>query len=116
MMIRITYLSFIFSFLMIVSSCKKEAPVNDTGSGPLNYASLTATDTLIAINGQTTLTANATGSGLTYRWWYESYGTILGSGKSVIYSVCHAGKFLVYCEVTDATGNNQTRSIYINAK
>ena len=65
--------------ITIISSCSKSA-VNPDDNNPseFKFVSLTAQDTLLPINGITTVSANATGSGLTYNW-KASYGSFIGS-------------------------------------
>jgi len=75
--------------------------------------SLVAQDTVLPINGITTVAASATGSGLTYNWT-ASYGSFIGSGSSVKWTVCHADTFTITCVVKDNKGNSASKVIAIN--
>lgn len=110
-----------FLLLLLVLSiavvgCKKDEdnPPTDNKT-PLTFSSLTASDTLIAIAANTTLTATATGDELTYTWSAE-YGTIFGSGAVVEWTVCHSDYFTINCEVQDKYGDKLAKSIVINVK
>ena len=101
---------------IIVISCKKEktdtTPVDQ--QTPLAFTSLTASDTIIRVNMLTTLTAVATGDELTYTWDCE-YGSVLGSGNQVQWTVCHADTFWITCTVTDKYKATQKKTIYIRS-
>lgn len=99
---------------VLAFSCSKKS--DSSGSSvPLVFSSLVASDTTMAVNGLITFTANATGDGISYHWT-ASYGSFIGSGSSVKWTVCHADKFTVTCEIKDAGGNtsSKTATIYVH--
>lgn len=102
-------------FLAVVVSCKKEEKKETPTNKPLEFVSLTASDTNIFVNGLTTLTATATGDGLTYTWTYL-YGQIIGSGATVQWTVCHADIFDVTCTIKDSHDSVKQKSIKIYVK
>lgn len=101
---------------LIVVSCKKEkdADVPVDQQTPLVFNSLTATDTIIRVNSLTTITASATGDGLTYTWECE-YGSVIGSGSQVQWTVCHADVFWISCTVTDKYNATSKKTINIHS-
>ena len=107
----------ILATLVVISmaSCSKST-VNPDNSNPgteFKFESLVAQDTVLPINGITTVAAKATGTGLTYHWT-ASYGSFIGSGSSVKWTVCHADRFTITCEVKDDKGNTASKVIGIN--
>ena len=108
----------LISGILIGYSCKKK----DNSSGnptPFAYKSLSATDTLLAINALTHIVADVSGDGLTYSWESSdldgnNYGTIIGSGNDVQWSVCHSSRFKVSCTITDKYSNSGTKTVYIH--
>ncbi|MCX6280161.1 MAG: hypothetical protein NT004_19025 [Bacteroidetes bacterium] len=94
-----------------VSCSKKESAPSAT---VLTFNSLAAVDTVIKVNDITTITANAIGDGVTYKW-SATYGTFIGSGAQVQWTVCHEAKFTITCEVTDQNNNSQTKQIVIRS-
>ena len=102
--------------VVLVISCSKssDSPAG-SGNAEFKYLSLVAKDTVIPVNGITTVTATATGSGLSYKWT-ASYGTFIGSGSTVQWTVCHSDKFRITCEVKDANGNTDSKDTYIHAR
>jgi hypothetical protein len=103
-----------FSILIVLSACKKNEspPASDTN---FNFAGLSAQDTVIKVNGITSITANATGDELSYHW-SATYGTFIGNGQTVKWTVCHADRFQITCEVSDKYKNVETRQVYINVQ
>ncbi len=101
--------------VVLLVACKKKDNNGPITGQPFKFISLSASDTSIAVNGLTTLTAVATGDGLTYTW-SALYGTIIGSGAVVQYTVCHADNFKVMCVIKDVNNNTLKDSIYINVK
>ena len=97
---------------VLVMSCSKSTPAPENNT-PLKFISLVPQDTVLTVNGITNITANATGSGLTYHWT-ASYGTFLGSGSSVKWTVCHSDKFTITCEVKDDQGHSDSKTVSIN--
>jgi hypothetical protein len=98
------------SSLVILAACSKST----TDPGTLKFNSLTAADTVIKVNDITTITANATGDGLTYKWT-ASYGTFIGNGASVQWTVCHQDKFSISCEVTDQYSHSDSKTILVRS-
>ncbi len=105
-------------FLFMVSvffwtACSKTetAPVNEA---PIKFNSLVAADTLIKVNDITTITANAAGEGLTYNW-SATYGTFIGSGAQVQWTVCHQATFIITCKITDQNNNSESKQIVIRS-
>jgi hypothetical protein len=101
--------------VVFMVSCKKNDNNAPNTGAPLKFISLTTSDTTIAVNGVTTLTAVATGDGLTYTW-SSLYGTIIGSGAVVQWTVCHADHFKIICEVMDVNNNTAKDSVFVNVK
>lgn len=101
--------------VVFMVSCKKNDNSGKSTGTPLKFISLTTSDTTISVNGVTTLTAVATGDGLTYTW-SSLYGTIIGSGAVVQWTVCHADHFKIICEVKDVNNNSAKDSVYVNVK
>jgi hypothetical protein len=104
------------AMMVAVAACKKDKqpPANPT---PLTFSSLTAQrDTLIA-GEPTTVTATATGDGLTYTWTLEpnSAGDLIGSGMQITYlSGSHCvGQNTIRCTVKDTNGNSQSKTVTI---
>ena len=101
--------------LVILAACSKSTTTLDQGNGStFKFNSLTAADTVIKVNDITSITANATGDGLTYKW-SATYGTFVGSGSSVQWTVCHQDKFSITCEVTDQYSHSETKSIIVRS-
>jgi hypothetical protein len=99
-------------------SCKKSDSTPDpSGSGTteFKFVKLSAQDTLIRVNDFTTITAVATGEDLSYTWTKE-FGTIIGSGATVQYTVCHVDKFRITCEVKDKYNHLEKRDVYVSTK
>jgi len=107
------YIPLIFSLLMIFTACSKSNDTPSPTSGSLNFTGLTAQDTTMKVNGIISITANATGEGLTYHWT-ATYGTFIGNGQTVQWTVCHSDRFEITCEVKDQYNNVASRQIYIN--
>ena len=97
---------------VFIISCSKSTPAPEN-SIPLKFTSLVPQDTVLPVNGITNITANATGSGLNYQWT-ASYGSFIGSGSTVKWSVCHADKFTITCQVKDDNGHSDSKTVSIN--
>ena len=80
--------------LVVILACSKSTTTPDNGTSTLKFEQLVAQDTVIKVNGVTKVTAQATGEGLTYKWT-ASYGTFIGSGSQVQWTVCHQDKFSI---------------------
>ncbi len=114
MNLKSTSLALVLGIVVCFLSCKKE----DTSPNPANsnqkfkFISLDADTLSIKVNGTVNLTANAQGNGLTYTWNYSG-GSLIGSGRKVIFTVCHAGKFTVSCDVKDNSNNTDSKQVSI---
>lgn len=105
----------IFSVLIIlIAACSKKSDTS-TPSTPLVFSSLDVSDTTMQVNGLLTFSAHASGEGLSYHW-SATYGSFVGSGSTVTWTVCHASTFVVTCEVKDSAGNSvkKQRSITVH--
>jgi len=101
--------------VLVTAACKKSTSTPDSSSGAnFKFTSLAAADTVIKVNDITTITAVATGDGLTYKW-SANYGTFVGSGATVQWTVCHQAKFTINCEVTDQYSHAETKTIIVRA-
>ncbi|MFZ4465056.1 MAG: hypothetical protein ACOYN5_14505 [Bacteroidales bacterium] len=113
---KILSLFAVLSVVLIISCSKSSVdPVDNTTDKEFKFVSLVSQDTALPINGITTVTASATGSGLTYRWT-ASYGSFIGSGASVKWTVCHSDTFTISCEVKDDQGHAESKVISINVR
>ena len=113
---KILYLSTILIAIVIISCSKSSSsPENNNPGGDFKFISLVPQDTVMQVNGFTNITANATGSGLTYKWT-ASYGTFLGSGSTIKWTVCHSDKFSITCEVKDDKGHSESKTTFINVR
>lgn len=108
------FLLFSLVVLMVAfAACHKSStPTPDNSSGAFKFSSLVANDTVIRVDEITTLTATATGSELTYTWTCD-FGTFIGSGNTVQWTVCHADNFTINCTVTDKNKNSASKTIII---
>ncbi|MCX6287867.1 MAG: hypothetical protein NTY96_12195 [Bacteroidetes bacterium] len=107
------YTTILLSVLIIMAiACSKKSDTAGSGT-PLIFSSLNASDTTMPVNGLITLSANASGDGLSYHWT-ASYGSFVGSGQSVKWTVCHADNFVITCEVKDANGNTASKQRIIS--
>lgn len=96
--------------LLLFAGCKKNEATTPV-STPLQYSSLAALNTTVAVNATTKITATATGEGLTYNW-SASNGTIIGSGNEITYGTpCCAGTATVTCVVQDSGGGSESKSV-----
>ena len=106
------YLLALIAGLVLLSCSKSKTTPTDNGS-EFKFVSLVPNDTVLPVNGLTTIKASATGSGLTFHWT-ASYGTFIGSGSTVQWTVCHADKFTINCQVNDNAGHTDSKEIKIN--
>jgi hypothetical protein len=100
----------------VLSSCKKDTnddTIPPDTKNPLVFTSLTA-DSTNKVGTYSPITAIASGDGLTYTWTPE-FGTIVGSGSSVQWIVCHSDFFTITCEVQDQYGEKQSKDVIIHA-
>jgi hypothetical protein len=109
------FIPVVIFLILITAACKKSSTPPESGTGSaLKFTSLVAADTVIKVNGITTITAVATGDDLKYKWT-ASYGTFIGSGATVQWTVCHQARFTIHCEVSDRYNNAETKSIIVTA-
>jgi hypothetical protein len=101
---------------IFLSSCSKKSATPDSSTGPFKFVSLVASDSVIAVNDATTLTATATGDGLTYTWTCD-FGSFIPNGSGVNstigWTVCHADNFTIHCTIKDRNNNSETKDIII---
>ena len=107
------YFPLIFCVLTIFTACSKSNNDPAPSTSTLSFTGLTAQDTTMKVNGIISITANATGEELTYHWT-ATYGTFIGNGPTVQWTVCHSDRFEITCEVKDKFNNVASRQIYIN--
>jgi hypothetical protein len=101
--------------LVVFAACSKKETTPDPAAGSnFKFSSLNAADTVIKVNDITTITANASGDGLSYKWT-ASYGTIIGNGASVQWTVCHQDKFTISCLVTDQYNHSEKKSVIVRS-
>jgi hypothetical protein len=102
---------------LMISACSKKDDTVDPGTQqtPFEYKSLVAADTLMSLTDINTITATASGDGLTYHWT-ASYGNFIGSGSSVQWTVCHSDRFTITCEVKDQYGHSESREVYVRVR
>jgi len=113
---RKVFTSFCLITLVIFAACSKSETPSDPGAGSnFKFSSLVATDTVIKVNDITSITANAVGDGLSYKWT-PSYGTIIGSGAKVQWTVCHQDKFTITCEVTDQYNHSEIKTVIVRSE
>jgi hypothetical protein len=93
-------------------ACKKSSSGTDSPGGAFSFTNLSISDTSMKVNEITTVTANATGTNLSYHWT-ASYGTFIGSGAKVQWTVCHSDIFTITCEVSDDNGNKESKTVSI---
>jgi large repetitive protein len=77
------------------------------------FKSLSADPNRIPANDVSHVTATALGHGLTYNWRVDPPASLLGSGHRIVFTICHADVFTVFCDITDDQGNTQTKSVTI---
>jgi hypothetical protein len=99
---------------MLAACSKSETTPGQTSGADFKFTSLSAADTVIKVNDITSVTALATGDGLTYTW-SASYGTFVGSGPTVQWTVCHQDKFTISCLVSDKFKHSETKTIVVRS-
>ncbi|MEI7661659.1 MAG: hypothetical protein WCK34_05665 [Bacteroidota bacterium] len=106
----------LFGIFIILAgaACKKSSSADTASGSTLKFTKLMAADTVIKVNDATTITAVASGDGLSYKWT-ASYGTFIGSGATVQWTVCHQDKFSINCEVTDKYNHAETKNIVVRS-
>lgn len=99
--------------VMFFTACDKDD--NGDNSQPLVFESLIVEHDTIPIGGTTRVTATASGGGLTFLWSVTA-GTILGTGKEVIYTTdpCEPpGEHTITCTVEDSRGESETKTVKV---
>ena len=109
---RTTKLLILILAMAAFFACSKTDNSATGDSSALKFEKLIATDTMMKVNALTTISAIASGDGLSYTWT-APYGTFIGSGSSVQWTVCHSDRFSISCEVRDKNNNSQVKSITI---
>lgn len=109
------------SFLLLVyimltpffHSCKKESKNNPQNTKTFTYNSLVSEQYEIKQGNVTRVTANVTGE-VTYKWTCSS-GELFGSGNSILFGAgsCCTGDHKVACEVSDKSGNKESKEVNI---
>jgi hypothetical protein len=100
--------------IVVFFACSKSSTTPSSNNTTLKFEELVASDTVIKVNDITTITAKVSGEGLTYKWT-ASYGTFIGSGTKVQWTVCHSDRFSITCEVKDKNNKSDSRTIYIRS-
>ena len=113
---RNPFITFCLIAVVSLASCSKSETTQDPGAGSnFKFSSLVAADTVIKVNDITSITASAAGDGLSYKWT-PSYGTIIGSGAKVQWTVCHQDKFTITCEVTDQYNHSEIKTVIVRSE
>ena len=99
---------------VVAGACSKSKTSPDGTGTEFRFISLSATDTVVKVNELTTISAVATGDGLTYNW-SASYGTFVGNGATVQWTACHQSRFTINCQVTDQYNHSEKKTIAITA-
>ena len=102
----------LISLIVAFSACKKSPTDNGNSSTTFKFTGLVTNDTLIKVNDVANIAAIATGEELTYTWTCD-FGTFIGSGANVQWTVCHADNFTINCKVTDKNKNSASKNIII---
>ncbi|MCX6243285.1 MAG: hypothetical protein NTU98_01155 [Bacteroidetes bacterium] len=105
----------LLAFVAVVSCSKSSSTPTESNGSTFKFVSLTPSDSIMTVNGILTIMANATGTGLKFKWTAD-YGTFIGSGSSVQWTVCHSDNFHIQCEVTDANGNSDKKETIIHVR
>lgn len=95
----------IAGLLFVLSTACSKKSETAAPTVPLVFNSLNISDSTMTVNDILTCTASATGDGITYHW-SATYGSFMGSGATVNWTVCHADNFVITCEVKDSAGNS----------
>ena len=99
--------------LLAFASCKKEGPPSGDGS-QLEFVNLVAEKDTIVVQEVTKVKATVNGENLTYTWKCDNeLGVIDGSGAEILFTICHAGKFKITCDVKDNNNHQATKDVYI---
>ncbi len=107
---------FALALISALAACSKSStPTPDNPAATFKFSSLVAKDTVIKVNDVTTITANATGDGLTYTWTAD-FGTFIGSGNTVQWTVCHEDVFTITCSVKDKNNHSDSKNVIIRSR
>lgn len=105
--------------LIAIVSCKKsDTDPSSSGQGKeFKFISLVANDTVLKVNDFTSITATASGEGLSYTWTTDGgFGTFVGSGSKVQWTVCHSDRFKITCVVKDQSNHSESKDVYIRTQ
>jgi hypothetical protein len=109
----------LFTGLLLVlalAACSKSSTTPESSAGSFKFTGLVTNDTIIKVDDVATITAIATGEGLTYTWTCD-FGTFIpnpnGINSTIGWTVCHADNFIIHCTVTDQNKNSETKDITI---
>jgi len=103
----------IILFAMLAVSCAKQEDPGPVAES-LEFVSLVSEKDTITVQDITKITATVKGEGLTFKWSCDNeLGIIEGSGSEILFTICHAGKFKVTCEVSDASSKKASKDVYV---
>ena len=106
----------IFTLLISVFfiSCKKKDKKSANTEKTYSFDNLKVDHDSIAQGNVTNITANVSGSSVTYAW-SASAGDIFNSGKTVLFgaSTCCTGNHTITCTVKDANENTESKSVIV---
>ena len=105
----------LFTILIIAGCQKTDNSSQDVNPAQLTFTNLVADDSTMTVNDVMNVKAIATGEGLTYNWT-ASYGSFIGSGAEVKWTVCHADRFRITCEVKDKYDQSISKDLYIRVR
>lgn len=100
--------------IFIIAACKKNDVEPVTLDAPFSFVSLIADHDTVENGNKTRITANASGSNLTYHW-DGPVGIISGSGHQVTFFACCPGDHWITCTVNDSRGYTDSKIINIHA-
>jgi hypothetical protein len=100
------------ALIVSFSACKKSSTDTTPSTVAFKFTGLVTNDTVIPVDGVATINAVATGDGLTYTWTCD-FGTFIGSGATVQWTVCHADNFTINCTVEDKNKNSASKTVTI---
>jgi len=111
--VKLLVVSFFSMVLLTALSCKKEDTPSGTGA-KLEFVQLKAEKDTIVVQELTKVTAIVNGEGVTYSWKCDNELAVIdGAGAEVLFTICHAGKFKITCDVTDSNNNTASRDVYV---
>ncbi len=99
--------------LLAVLSCKKDSSTAGTGQS-LEFVKLVAEKDTIAVQELTKIKATVTGENVSYSWKCDNeLGVLDGSGSEILFTICHAGKFKITCDIKDSNNHQASKDVYI---